>query len=153
MTNRVQTGAFTLMLAAALAGCSAGGPPLPTAPTFIEPPPTVAAVFWGVEDVTLSGVVYEVTAAGRVPIQGVRVFISDDFDMATDSEGAFSFSPVWACGPCPFSAPSDGKSTRAWINKDGYVDSPAHQADHFPAGVYQVYIKGDTRLDVELVRR
>lgn len=153
MTNSFQTGAFTLMLAAALAGCGADGSPLPTAPTFTEPPRTLNAAVWGVEQVTLSGVVYEETAAGRIPIQGVRVFIADDFDVATDSEGAFSFNPVWACGPCPFSAPSDGKSTRAWIGKNGYVDSPAHQADHFPAGYYQVHIKGDTRLDVELVRR
>jgi len=98
-----------------------------------------------VADVTLSGMVYEVTPIGRMPIEGVRVFLTDDQDIATDRNGFFSFRPVWL----------DGGNTIIWVNKDGFDDvagQPIVPGYNEP-GWHVLPINGDTRFDVQLVRR
>jgi len=120
-----------------------------------------------VADVILSGVVYEVTPVGRVPIEGVRVQ-SDHFhvfptlDSVTDSHGFFSFRRVWVC-PCSWAPWVDAGITSIYVKKDGYK-GPAGQRDSvfrnplYPDaprddGLRDVTINGDTRFDIELVRR
>jgi hypothetical protein len=125
-------------------GCG-GNSPSPTQPT----PPPRAVVPSGpaatVADVTLSGMVYEVTPIGRMPIEGVRVFLTDDQDIATDRNGFFSFRPVWL----------DGGNAIIWVSKDGFDDvagQPIVPGYNEP-GWHVVPINGDTRFDVQLVRQ
>ena len=86
-------------------------------------------------DVILSGVVYEVTPMGRVPIEGVRIQ-SDCFhvfprpDVVTDSQGFFSFRPVWVC-PCSWAPWVDAGITSIWVDKDGYEVPAGQQASIF----------------------
>jgi hypothetical protein len=83
-------------------------------------------------------------------------------DAATDAQGFFSFRRVWVC-PCSWAPWVDAGITAIWVDKDGY-EAPAGQ----PASVFHhplypdarrdfqlrdVTINGDTRFDIELVRR
>ena len=166
MTISTLTGFLLFVLAAGLSGCDAASPRSPTAPVT-PPPPQTTGDTYDVADVILSGVVYEVTPMGRVPIEGVRV--QSDWwhmfptpDAVTDSRGFFSFRPVWVC-PCSLAPWVDAGITALWVNKVGY-EAPAGQ----PASVFNdrpgttappdshlrdVTINGDTRFDIELVRR
>jgi hypothetical protein len=172
MTNRTHTGFLLLVLATGLTGCDGAHPPGPSAPSTLQPQQTPRPAGSGrdtynVADVILSGVVYEVTPMGRVPIEGVRVQL-DYFhvfpapDAVTDSRGVFSFRPVWVC-PCSWAAWVDAGITSIYVEKDGY-EVPAGQ----PASIFgrrldtdvlpdyrlrDVTISGDTRFDIELVRR
>ena len=110
MTNRTRRGFLILVLAAGLTGCDGAHPSGPSALSRPQPqqtpPPTGTngPDTYHVADVILSGVVYELTPMGRVPIEGVRIQ-SDYFhvfptpDVVTDSQGFFSFRRVWVC-PC-----------------------------------------------------
>jgi hypothetical protein len=98
-----------------------------------------------VTNITLSGVVSEVTTTGRAPIEGARVFVSDDQDESTDAEGLFRFTPVSVCVPGPIVI---------WVGKDGYADEPGQPVvPGRGAGWRLVPINGDTRLEITLVRR
>lgn len=171
MTNRTHTGFLLVVLATGLASCE-GASPSPTAPSTARPqePPAPAGSgrdTYSVADVTLSGVVYVVTPMGRVPIEGVHV--QPDYfhvfpapDVVTDSHGFFSFRRVWVC-PCSWAPWVDAGITSIYVDKDGY-EVPAGQ----PASIFgrrldsnvrpdlrlrDVPISGDTRFDIELVRR
>jgi len=118
-----------------------------------------------VADVILSGVVYEVTPMGRVPIEGVRVQ-SDYFhvfptpDAITDSQGFFSFRRVWVCA-CSWAPWVDAGITSIYVDKDGYevpAGQPASMFDRRPGTdvppdlrLRDVPINGDTRFDIQLV--
>jgi hypothetical protein len=104
-------------------------------------------------DVVLSGVVYEVTPAGRVPIAGVDVYCEscgrETHSWAqTDASGVYSFTGVWD---------DHGFPIRLWIGKDGYADPPGLPPPTPPApsgaGWREVMVTADTRFDIELVRR
>ena len=177
MTNRTLLRFLLVVIATGLAGCNGASPSSPTAPSTAPqqtPPPPSAPRPAGngfdtyyVADVILSGVVYEMTPMGRVPIEGVLVR-SDWFhmfptpDVVTDSRGFFSFGPVWVC-PCSVAPVVEAGITAIWVDKDGY-EAPAGQ----PASVFgyrldpdvrpdlrlrDVTIDGDTRVDIELVRQ
>jgi hypothetical protein len=175
MTNRRQRGFLLLVLAAGLTGCDGAHPSGPSAPSRPQPQQTPRPTGNGpdtyhVADVIRSGVVYEVTPMGRVPIEGVLV-LSDWFHLfpappapsaITDSQGFFSFRPVWVC-PCSWAPWVDGGITSIWVDKNGY-EVPAGQpasifgrrldADVLPDGrLRDVTINGNTRFDIELVRR
>jgi hypothetical protein len=104
-------------------------------------------------DVILSGVVYESTPAGRVPIQGVDVYCEPcgaetHSWTQTDASGFYSFTGVWD---------DNGFPIRLWIGKSGYAD-PAGVPTPTPpnpsgAGWREVKVDGDTRFDIELVKR
>ena len=76
MTNRTHQGLLVLAFATTLAGC--GGTSLsPTAPSTVQSPSIPAPpgpVTNRMAEVTLSGVVYELTPAGMVPIEGAAVY-------------------------------------------------------------------------------
>ena len=102
MTNKRHAGFLLMVLAAELAGCNDAGATSPTAAALPQPtptpaPPTPSGPGYAVADVTLSGVVFEMTPTGRVPIEGARVYLADDQDIGTDTNGFFSFRPVWVC--------------------------------------------------------
>ena len=107
-----------------VAGCDDARSSSPTASSPVQPPPTPQPTPGdAVADVTLSGVVFEMTPAGRVPVAGARVFLSDDQDMLTDASGFFSYTPVWVC-PCRHHSWLAAGNTIIWAGKDGYDDMP-----------------------------
>ena len=172
MTNRTHAAALILVLAAPLAGCDGASSRSPTVPSTPEPqqapqPTGSHPDTYQVANVILSGMVYEETSMGRVPIEGAHVS-SDYFhvfptpDVVTDSQGFFSFSPVWVC-PCSWAPWVNAGITSISVKKDGY-EVPAGQPpsvfghalypDVRPDAHYRdVTINGDTRIDIELVRR
>ena len=171
MANRTHTGFLIVVLVAGLAGCE-GASPSPTAPSTGQPqqPPGPARGTpdtYLVADVILSGVVYEVTPMGRVPIEGVNIQL-DNFhifpspDVVTDSNGFFSFRRVWVC-PCSWAPWVDAGITAIWVDKDGYEvpagprDSIFRHPDYSDAlpdhRLRDVTINGNTRFDIQLVRQ
>ena len=109
----------------------------------------------------LSGVVSEVTSTGRVPIEGVRIDVSSMpceehgtgcvgfgegiglFQTATTDKNGFYSIP----GLYP------GKYNVIWAGKEGFDDPfPAHYPDN-PDGGQAIAISGDSRFDIQLVRR
>jgi hypothetical protein len=164
-----------MVFAVTLAGCEGASSRSPIAPSTPPPQRTPRNAGSGpdtydVADVILSGVVYEMTPMGRVPIEGVLV-LSDWFHLfpapsvpsvVTDSRGFFSFRPVWVC-PCSWAPWVEAGITSIWVDKDGY-EAPAGQPasifgrrldpDVLPDGrLRDVTINGNTRFDIELVRR
>lgn len=95
---------------------------------------------------TLSGMVFEMTAEGRVPVEGVSVYCDscgspEGHTFAdTDNEGLYSFG--WA-------QPGE---VALIVRKDGYgLGSPVRNGPL--EGWIVAIINGDTRFDIELVRR
>lgn len=151
-----------LTLAAASAACddarraptapTRGGPTVQ--PTGGNPNPNPA---FHVAEVTLSGIVFENTPTGRQPIEGVRVANGEGTYATTDANGFYSLGPVWVC-PCAAQPWIEAGTTFLWITKDGYTDPPGTPASAFgpvagSSGTRDVKIDGDTRFDIELVRR
>lgn len=149
MPSRMSTGFLPLVLAVGLAGCQSTSSPSPAPspvpqPAYVPPP---RAVFppGVLSDYTLSGVVFEVTTTGRTPIEGVEVYCelcgAETHSWAfTDSNGFYSFTGVWT---------TPDVRTPVWFTKEGYTDPPVFNE----SGIRQVLVAGDTRFDVELVRK
>ena len=143
MRNNRQRAIVLSLFMLALSGCS--DPPVPTAPTpavsapptLPPPPPTAGLVM---TDVTLSGMVFEETTTGHAPIDDVGVYCepcgAETHTWAkTDSHGFYSFTGVWTDGRFP-------ARIVIWVEKDGYIP-----------GWREVVVDGDTRFDMQLVRR
>ncbi len=151
MTIRTKTGFLVLALATGLAGCDDANSPAPTAPSAVQAPPPVPtpirAIFppGAFSAYTLSGVVFEITTIGKTPLGGVDVYCelcgeeTHSWSL-TDSRGIYSFTGVWT---------TPGSPTPVWFGKEGY-DYPLGVA---PSGYRQILVSGDTRFDVELVRK
>ena len=113
----------------------------PTSPSSSTPiPPSVAARY------TLSGVVFEMTAAGRTPIQGVSVYcdvcggsLGHTF-ADTDANGFYSL-PGTANGYTPLIVRKDGYGLAG-----GLTSGPT-------IGWITATVNGDTTFDLELVRQ
>lgn len=138
-----------LSLVVLLAGCDSDRTrtPLSPTPTPVAPAPPAPAIQGG----TLSGVVFELTAAGRVPIAGVDVYCD-------------------ACGPQGHTGAmtgSDGEyvlpgaqpgANLLLVARQGYALARADWTNPNPTplgwlgGMYAP-VNGDTRFDIELVRR
>ena len=152
MTNR--TGADLLLLVPALAlvlaGCNGDSSTItPTAPSqqTVRPPALLPAVLYGV---SLFGVVFEMTPTGQMPVADVSIYCdacgeSGHTWLRTDANGYDSFSGdlnsgggIWlSAGP-----------TLILVAREGFLDPPGQTP-----GQRQVQIEGDTRFNVELVRR
>lgn len=153
MTTRRHTSFLVVVLAVGVAGCEPANSPSPTAPSAVQQSAPIPSPPRGfppgvLSDYTLSGVVFEVTTTGQTPIEGVRVYCElcgaeTHSDSYTDSNGAYSFTGVWT---------TPGVSTPIYIVKEGYVDPPGLQ-HYLGAGWRQVLVNGNTRFDVELVRK
>lgn len=161
MNLKVHTACFTLVIAATFAACDAATP-APTAPAQDRPAgeaPTTGTPTpdFHVAEVTLSGMVFETTPDGRRPIADVDVLNGEGEFAKTDANGFYSLGPVWVC-PCAAQPWVEAGTTFLWVTKDGYADPPGTLASVFgPAagspGTRDVRIDGDTRFDIELVRR
>ena len=113
--------------------------------------------------VSLSGLVYEVTETGPVGIAGVDVYCEACGLMThtwatTDANGVYNFSGDLANGGGVWLSP--GFLTAIGVDYTGYQDPPGLPPLHGPLfhissgpGWREVLIDGDTRLDIELVRR
>jgi hypothetical protein len=126
-----------LISAVLLSACDGGGRP-PTAPTAATPAPVPAAPL---VTYTLFGTIFEVTPAGRVPVEGVGVYCDGcgspegHTQAYTDADGLYSFA--WSRnGPTPL-----------LVGKAGY-DVVGNANEPIVATVV-----GDTRFDIELARR
>lgn len=158
MTNGVKATRLLLVFVTTLGGCNSTGSP--SAPSTIQQPAAVAPgppAAWPpgpfTADVMLSGVVFEVTPAGPVPIEGADVYCElcgaeTHSWPVTDANGFYRFTGVWALGGIP---------TSVGIEKDGFLDPVGLPRTTPPnpsgPGWREVRIDGDTRFDIELVRR
>ena len=111
---------------------------LAPSPTPRNPPVATGPVPTSFGLGTISGVVFEMTQSGRVPVEGVYVTGAWDYPVNTDRNGFFSLAE---CGdsPCVF---YNRNTVTLYSSKDGY------QRD-----VRQVTVDGDTQVDIQLVRR
>ena len=137
-TNKLAVVSLAVMLSA----CE-GTSTIPTSPTPTATEAPVGVV--SAANYTLSGVVFEVSAAGRTPIEGVEVYCdscgSPDGHtfVYTDANGFYRLE--WAAnGVHPL-----------FVTKESYRHpNGAPLDDH---GRIRATVNGDTRFDVELVRR
>ena len=155
MTNRKRSGFLVLLFAAGLTGCDGTNPSTATGPSTFPPQPIVrpAPSAPAMLDVTISGMVFELTPSGRAPIEGVILHCgacgAETHAWAyTNSEGLYEFIGAWLEG---FPA------TTVWVGIDGFGDPPGLLTPGLPhssgPGWRTVPIDGDTRFDIELVRR
>jgi hypothetical protein len=160
MRNGVKARRLVLVFATILGGCDSAN--LPSAPSTVQQPAAAAEPrppggSWPsgpfTADVTLSGVVFEATPAGREPIEDAWIYCelcgeeTHSWSL-TDVNGLYRFTGVWALGGIP---------TSVWVGKEGYIDPVGLARPTGPnpsgAGWREVRIDGDTRFDMELVRR
>jgi hypothetical protein len=149
-----------LVLALVLGGCGTESPATPLTPAPI-PQAVVPAPAPGpttLRGVSLSGVVYELTPTGRTPIAGAIVYCEpcgkETHTFATaDDKGFYHFSGDLASGGGVWVAPGVPTPIAVgYYNKD-YEDPPGLPAMRQGPGWREVLIDGDTRFDIELVRR
>jgi hypothetical protein len=161
-TTRTRTAIACAVLLLGLAGCN-GSKEVPSAPSppVASPPPVVTQPRGDsvLADATLSGMVYELAndlSSARVGIAGASVYCEQCGESThnfsyTDSKGEYVFPRgVWTEGRPAF-------PIRISIAKNGYQD-PAGLPKPTPPnpsgpGWREVVIHGDTRFDMELVRR
>ena len=133
-------------------------PPAPPQPLPAIPRP--GPVGYTLTAVSLSGVVYETTSTGVVPIGGARVYCelcgteTHTFAVA-DSNGIYVFPADLTSGGGIWLAA--GRGTPVFVENRGYKDPdglPYFQSVCPPGfSCRSVYIDGrDTRLDIELVK-
>jgi hypothetical protein len=139
MMHRQLSGILVLVFVAAVAGCDGASP---VSPTFTRSSPVML-------DVTLSGMVFELTPSGRAPIEGVTLHCgacgAETHAWAyTNSEGLYEFIGVWPDG-------GGSPKTSISVGKDGFVDPPGLPTPD--PGWRTVIVDGDTRFDIELVRQ
>jgi hypothetical protein len=94
----------------------------------------------------LAGVVFEVTSGGPVPVEGASVYCDSCGDgghswTATDSQGRYAFPAVY------------NGTTPIIIGKAGYSVVAPSRTLQDGSGMKDVLVNGDTRFDIELVRR
>jgi hypothetical protein len=108
--------------------------------------------------VSLSGVVYELTPTGRTPIAAAVVYCElcgeETHTFATaDDNGFYHFSGDLAKGGGVWVVPGVPTPIAVgYYNKD-YEDPPGLPRMRLGPGWREVLIDGDTRFDIELVRR
>jgi hypothetical protein len=109
--------------------------------------------------VGVSGVVYELTATGRVPIPKAYVYCevcsaeTHMFNIA-DENGFYQFSGDVASGGGVWVTP--GIPTEIYVGTSynpNFKDPPGVTPSRRGPGWREVLIDGDTRFDIELVRR
>ena len=149
MTNTTAAGLAIggLFLTVLTSACNDGGRALPTSPTSQTPPPLATPTATPVILIgTLSGVVFEVTSAGHAPVEGVQVYCDacggGHASTYTDGNGAYSFNDVLT-GSYPL-----------LLAKQGYdLATPIGRIGSGWLGTVNAQVNGDTRLDIELIRR
>jgi hypothetical protein len=160
MRNRTLLPGGVVVLVLGMGGC--GGPdasptplaPSPLPPQAVVPVPAASFPYGTLTGVSLSGVVYELTPTGRKPIAGAIVYCElcgrETHTLATaDDNGFYHFSGDLATGGGVWLSP--GVPTPILV---GYLNPDFTDPLGQPrSGWREVFITGDTRLDIELVRR
>ena len=108
---------------------------------------------------SLSGLVFEITPSGPMPVPGVSVYCDACGEFGhtaatTDASGVYRFSGDIARGGGVGIAP--GYTTYLIVEKEGYKDPPGLPAPTWGgsgAGWRELTMTGDTRFDIQLVRR
>ena len=131
MANRTCRCLLLFALAEVLAGCDGANLGSPLTPSPGEPRPTYA----------LSGVVSEVTSDGLVPVEGARVETCDSTSSGCASH-MFLTATTDRNGSYRVPGLSLGEQRDIGVSKEG-----------FEASSHRVPINGETRFDVQLVRR
>jgi hypothetical protein len=136
-----------LALVAVVSFCGGCGSESPTSPTTVTPPSVVNPPVDSTTMYTLSGEVFEITEAGRVPVENVELYCDScgsEFGHTfayTDANGFYSFA--W--------------SRNGWhpllVRKAGYYPREADHESSGGRGSVVAKVDGDTRFDVELIRR
>ena len=154
-TRNLVVGRF-LMLTLGLAGCA--GSDSPATPFTPSPQPTASAVPTPptpTSDNVLSGVVFEVTSTGRTPVEGVTVYLltcgawncpsaaTASYSVQTDKDGRYRIDRVYS-----------GDLNFLWVRNEVYDLVNPMARGTCPDGCDRVVVvSGDTRLDIDLVRR
>jgi hypothetical protein len=160
MKNRLTRGGL-LVFVLALSGCGGGdSSPLPVGPSldvprvFVPSPPPVAAVDWmagyTLTAASLSGLIYESTPTGRAPIPGAVVYCERCGEIThtwatADANGFYRFPGELTTGGGIWLSP--GQPTPILVGGVNFEPQP------WLGRSLSVTITGDTRVDVELVRR
>ena len=161
MTFKAPAVALVGLLSGGLSACDGSvTSPTPLAATTARPAPPGSGTLlpaFRVAEVILSGVVFERTTHGRTPLAGVLVANGEGNAAMTDANGFYSFGPVWVC-PCAAQPWVEAGTTFLWVTKDGYTDPDGTPGSVFRPGALthgtrDVRIDGNTRYDIELVRR
>lgn len=163
MRHRTFVFGGVLMLALGLGGCGGADSPArpltpsPLPPRAVDPVPAPGGLT--LRGVSLSGVVYELTPTGRTPIAKAYVYCEPCSEQThmfvlADDNGFYHFSGdlasgggVWVTPGIPTDIAVGGS-----YNKD-YEDPPGLPRSRRGPGWREVLIDGDTRFDIELVRR
>jgi hypothetical protein len=135
-----------LVLFCILAACGSNNSvpfstPLSPSPVPTAAPPSAPAAY------TLSGLVFESTANGRVPVEGVHVYCDGcgspfgHTSVFTSADGLYSFG--WAYN----------STLPLLVQKDGYTVAGAIAVLSNGMARRMVTINGDTQFDIELIRR
>ena len=170
MIGRTLREIVLLVIAPGILGCGGYGSSwAPTAPSPILPAPAVAqsplplppqpplrygaSYFW--YDVSVSGVITELTPSGPVPVEHVSVYCDACGERGhstsyTDSDGRYSFPAESGLRAGIWLAP--GVATTLLVRKEGYGLIAADVV--YSGGLIGrlVTITGDTRFDMQLVR-
>ena len=156
-----------LVLALGLGGCgSSDSPATPLTPSPLPPQAVVPAPRpsgswlrdYTLTGVSLSGVVYELTATGRRPIARAVVYCelcgteTHTFAYADDN-GFYHFTGDLARGGGVWLAPGVPTPIAVGLYNKDYEDPPGLPPLGNGSGWRAVLIDGDTRFDIELVRR
>ena len=168
MTIKTFAGFGLAALAPLISGCSGGS--YVTNPVAPTPPPAVQVAIpatdrnpgiwlggtYTLTAVSLYGLVYEETPAGRAGIAGAAVYCEvcgvDTHTWAfADAKGFYRFPSDIATGGGVWLR--TGALTAVGIERDGYQDPPGVPLMFNGSGWRQVMITGDTQFDIELVRR
>ena len=163
MRNRPLLPGGVLVLALGLGGCGPDSSPTPLTPSSLPVQPVVPAPTAGVfppgtlTGVSLSGVVYELTPTGRKPIARALVYCElcgkETHTFATaDDNGFYHFSGDLATGGGVWLATGVPTPITVGYNSD-FEDPPGLPVARQGPGWREVLIGGDTRFDIELVRR
>ena len=136
-----------LSLAASLAGCGSDNSVPFSTPVSPSPAPPPVATPAPPTPHTLKGLVFESTATGRLPVDGVHVYCDGcgspvgHTSFFTSGDGLYSFG--WAYdGTMPL-----------LVHKEGYAVVGATDVLSNGMSRRSVTINGDTQFDIELVRR
>lgn len=135
-----------LVLGCSLAACGSGNSvpfssPISPSPTPTAAPPSPPTAY------TLSGLVFESTASGRVPVEGVHVYCDGcgsplgHTSVFTAADGLYSFG--WAYN----------STLPLLVQKDGYTVVGAIAVLSNGMARRMVTINGDTQFDIEVIRR
>ena len=166
MRQRTRISGSVLMLALALGGCGRSIIfPTPVSPSSSLPPPVFApAPTWpggagyALRGVSLSGVVYELTPTGRTPIARAVLYCELCGEQThtwavADDNGYYHFSGDIAAGGGVWVRPGVPTPIEVGLNNKDFEDPPGLPALRQGSGWREVLVEGNTRFDIELVRR